>query len=236
VAVNITTRWHDFAALINGATIITTLNSVRRIHEVVFANHAREIGAGPIDTTAGIIRNTRRNVWETSTGGTSCFSLHVRATIIEVNMKFLVARDYDRFSGIASDRICERFVRVFHANGSTWIRCAAVRVIARACGAQYTIEITLDAVSGFAGREGCATSIWVATSRIDITAIGGDARLRVARHGKIILQMIDSADARRKRDAATRTSPISIDVVACGRSQAALIYGATVSSTLHFVR
>jgi hypothetical protein len=95
VAVNIVTRGHSLTALINGATVIATLNFVWRIHEVVFATDAREVGAGLIDITAGIVRNTRGNVEETSTGVTSCFGLHVRATVVEFNMKFLVARDYD---------------------------------------------------------------------------------------------------------------------------------------------
>jgi len=47
--------------------------------------------------------------------------------------------------------------------------------------------------------------------------------------------MVDSTDARRKRDATTRTSYVSIDIVACGHGLAAHINGATVSSALNSV-
>ena len=151
-------------------------------------------------------------------------------------MKVGVTLDYDQITGGPSNRIFGRFVRVFHASRSTRIRGTTVQFGARARSTHDAAEITLETIPCAARSHGCAQTINVSAGRIGIATIGSDTRFGVARHGKIVHQMINSTHTRRKQHASAGATSVSINVVACWVSQAALCHITSISSALNIFR
>jgi len=118
MSINIVTRGHSLAALINGTTVSSALNIVRRVHQKVGTDLAREISAGLVDITADGVGNALWHIGKSAVRPTSCGRRGVSSA---VDVIVGVAGNGNGFSSFTGDSVGECFVRVLNQSGGTWV-------------------------------------------------------------------------------------------------------------------
>ena len=118
MSINIVTRGHSLAALINGTTVSSALNIVRRVHQKVGTDLASEVSAGFVSVTARFVSHARGKTGKGSVRSTSCGRRGVGSA---VDVIVGVAGNGDGFCSFASNSIDGCFVRVLNQSGGTWV-------------------------------------------------------------------------------------------------------------------